>query len=390
MKADTIRLIFKCINWGLLFLFRFISPKKKYLKAKATIDSWDDEKEDIIERANWLEDIIITEPHKLIRRMPSVLGRFYQGQWAIYSCSFYAASLVNISKLYPEKKEECLKRLEKIIDIVDTPEIRYYDTMSWKEDAMETISGNKSHMTYLSILAWIITNYKILGGKDKYDTILHKCCEALNRRMLQSKDLNLPSFPNKIVFLPDMMVAIIALKNYSDLFEGQYNELVKQWLEKLKTEWTNKKTGLIISGYYSNGKKIPLRGSYSALNCYYLSLIDESFAKEQYLLMKKHLNRKVSVCNKKITGIKEYANKTPKLKLDPDAGPIAFGLSPSGTAWAIGCATLFHDWDFRYQLLASGEIVGVTRRKKNKRHYKLGEIAITGEAVALAMKTHIK
>ena len=88
-------------------------------------------------------------------------------------------------------------------------------------------------------------------------------------------------------------------------------------------------------------------------------------------------------------GIREHLNKTPLLAFDPDAGPIAFGLSPSGTAWAIGSATYFQDWKFRNQLLRTAEIAGNTTKSKNKRHYKLGELAMVGEAVVLAMKTNV-
>ena len=346
------------------------------------------EKKDILERANWLAGKILVSPERLLSEMPSILGKHFGGEWAIYSCSHYAAALLNISRLYPEEKALCLERMERVIDIVMDPAIREYDTMKWGEDALETLSGNKSHMTYLSILAWIITCYKMAGGTEKYDVILHGCCEALDRRMRKSRDLNLLSFPHTPIFFPDMLFCIVALHNYSRLFDGKYSDTVKLWLNKAKTEWADKRTGLLLSMLYYNkgrqyGRRPSLHGSYTALNCYCLSLIDPEYAKDQYTRMKRWFTN-----HRFLTGIREYVNWKPSFRLDVDAGPIINGLSPSGTAWAIGCATFFNDRHFKYHLLRSGEIAGITVRGWKNRHYLLGSIVIVGEAVTLAMRTN--
>ena len=73
--------------------------------------------------------------------------------------------------------------------------------------------------------------------------------------------------------------------------------------------------------------------------------------------------------------------------LDIDAGPIIFNLSPSGTAFAIGCATSLNDIEFRNQLLKTAEIAGSTVTWLDKSHYLLDKLALVGEAIALAMRT---
>jgi len=74
--------------------------------------------------------------------------------------------------------------------------------------------------------------------------------------------------------------------------------------------------------------------------------------------------------------------------MDMDAGPIILNLSPSGTAFAIGSATFFEDNDFRNNLLRTAEIAGHTVKWNDKRHYLLADIALVGEAITLAMRTH--
>jgi len=105
--------------------------------------SWDEEKEDILERANWLCQQVIKEPSQLIADAPSVIGKEYQGEWAIYSCSMLTHALANISVLYLDKANQCPAIIAKLIDIVNTPEMRNYDTMQWKEDAIK--SYNTTH-----------------------------------------------------------------------------------------------------------------------------------------------------------------------------------------------------------------------------------------------------
>ena len=358
------------------------SRQKNNIKV-STECSWEEEKSDILERANWLCEQIIVKPEELMSKMPSMLGNFYGGQWAIYCCSMLSAAISNIAVLYPEKRENAISCIDKIIQIALSPTIREYDTMAWKEDALETLSGRKSHMTYLSLLSWIITNYKFTGGDDKYDTILHDCCEAMNRRLWQSKSFNLLSFPNKPIFFPDMLFAIVALHNYSKLFDGKYADSVQTWIQRAKAEWLNKQNGLLVSMLKYNSR--PIRGSYTALNCYCLTQIDEEFARNQYIRMKKYLRK-----DEPLTGIKEFLRKSPDFKLDVNAGPIIKGLSPSGTTFALGSATYFEDWEFRNQILKTAEIAGHTVHEKNKRHYKLGEFFLVGEAAALAMRTNIK
>jgi hypothetical protein len=86
-------------------------------------------------------------------------------------------------------------------------------------------------------------------------------------------------------------------------------------------------------------------------------------------------------------GIREFHDKTCWFGMDIDAGPIIFNLSPSGTAFAIGCATSLGDMEFRNQLLKTAEIAGSTIRWFDKSHYLLAIFALVGEAIALAMRS---
>lgn len=357
---------------------------------------WQAEKQDILERANWLvKTIVVSDPETLMNKAPSMIGREYQGEWAIYCCSMLTHALANISHLYPDKKEKCPELIAKMIELVNTPTIREYDTMQWKEDAMESLAGPKSHMTYLSILAWMISNYKLAGGDNRYDNLYHVLCDTLVRRMHESKyDLNLLSFPHKQIWLPDMLVTLVALKNYSRFFGDKYADTIAAWVQNARTKWTHKTTGLLagmLPGESRYQKGMRIRGSHTALICSYLTMVDEQLAREQYEKMCKLMRKEVTFMGKKVCGVQEDLKKSPAFKPAPgDAGLIIKGLSAGGTAFAMGAATYFEDWEFRYQMLRTAEIAGGTKKQKGMRHYNIAELFLVGEATALAMRTNVR
>ena len=348
--------------------------------------SFDGEKKDLIHRANYLTSIVCTTPQDLLNEMPSGIGEQFQGEWALYTCSMTSAALANIAILYPQNKELSIKFIGQIIDIAMSEEIREYDRLRWREDPMDGIYGNLSHISYYSHLAWMISRFKQIGGDGKYDNLYHSLCKAMNRRILQSKSLNLPTYPGEYIYIPDMLVAIVALANYSSQYEGKYSTTVNMWVERAKKEWIDKETGLVASFLeaYNDSVQIalPVKGSYSALNCYYLSLVDPEFAKEQYDCLMKNYKQGFP-----FAGIKEYHDRTCLFGMDIDAGPIIFNLSPSGTAFTIGCATSLDDMEFRNRLLKTAEIGGSTVTWFGKSHYLLANLALVGEAIVLAMRT---
>lgn len=376
----------KMLIWILGILLALIAAKVIWVKiATRHVGSFEDEKTELMRRRNYVMGKVITKPQTLIDRMPAAIGEQFQGEWALYSCSMLSASLVNLSRLYPETKEESTAAVDSLIKIVMSPELRKYDRIRWGEDPLMTLDGEKSHISYLSHLAWMIAGYKQIGGGNKYDDLFHELCSTMNRRVLSSPNMNLETYPGEYVYIPDMLVAIVALNLYSRQYGGKYSSTVRKWLDNIQAKHLDE-NGIIASVVlydYDEPHCIAVKGSYTALSCYYLTFIDEAFAKEQYEKFKTHFLK-----NRPLTGFREYSYKSPLLAFDIDAGVILFGLSPSGTAFGIGPVTYFGDTDLRNEILRSAEIVGTTVTLGSKSHYFLANMALVGEAIALAMRTH--
>ena len=239
-----------------------------------SIGSQQKEKNDILQRKNWLVDKIVVEPRQLLKEMPGGLGLQFQGEWALYSCSMFSKAFSNISILYPETKQESINTIDSLIQIVKSPELRLYDKMRWGEDPLDSIAGDKSHISYLSHLAWMIGNYRKIGGGDNYNALHDSLCKAMNRRILESECMNLPTYPGEDIYIPDMLVAIVALTDYAQLNNGKYQNTVNRWIQRAKSEWIDSETGLLRSFLPLDGNTSvlsPIKGSYSTLNTYYLT-----------------------------------------------------------------------------------------------------------------------
>ena len=158
---------------------------------------WENERKDIIRRANYLTAKVATSPQEVLDEMPSGICDQFKGEWALYTCSMTSAALANIAKIYPQNRDVSIKFISKIIDIVLSPEIREYDWARWGEDPMDGIYGDLSHISYYSHVAWMISRYKEIGGDNKFDLEYHTLCKAMNRRIRESKYLNLPTYPGE-------------------------------------------------------------------------------------------------------------------------------------------------------------------------------------------------
>lgn len=351
-------------------------------------DTFKTEQKDIEGRSLFIHHSMDDGPVELLDNMPSLIGPQFQGEWALYTCSMLSAALTNMSILYPEHKTLLTLMIRYAIDVAISPELREYDTARWGEDALETLDGDFSHISYLSHLAWMISGYKQSGGDDRYDDLYSRLCETMNRRILESPILNLQTYPREYIYVPDMLVAIVALANYSRQNNGEYWSTVYAWLDEIKSHWIDENSGLIRS-FIPDGEVwigiLPAIGSYSALSCYYLTFIDEEFAREQYELLKDNFYK-----GGLIKGFKEYYDSDHRKGFNIDAGPILLGLSPTATAFAIGPATYFQDWEVRSQLLKTAELAGFSVHNNGLRHYLLADVALVGEAITLAMRTAVK
>ena len=84
MNFNTLKMIGSGVNVLATLPFHLMSDPEKELTASAQSSAWQQERDDILERANWLCKKIVVTPEQLMDEAPSIIGREYQGEWALY------------------------------------------------------------------------------------------------------------------------------------------------------------------------------------------------------------------------------------------------------------------------------------------------------------------
>lgn len=213
----------------------------------------------------------------------------------------------------------------------------------------------------LAKMEWVRVEYRNIGTFEKEERDILERRNWLVKKVMVKPEKLIDEMPSAIgeqfqgewaLYSCSMLTE--ALANIAAIYPETKDDAItqidslirKHWLKRAKNEWIDPKTGLLASFMNEWGEINPtVKGSYSALNCFYLTKVDTCFAREQYEKLKENF-RQMSPVN----GLKEYVGGLHLLEMDLDAGPILLNLSPTGTAFAIGSATFFNDSIFRSQL----------------------------------------
>ena len=319
-----------------------------------------------------------------VSSMPSFLSKDFQQEWAIGSFSMTTMALVQIAFAFPETRDESVKVVRTMIHHMLERQIRDYEVHWWNEDALDTLeTSNNGHAGYLGHLNLMIGGYRFLGGEGEFDDLHIRISEALADRISRAPHFFIETFPNSI-FIPDNAAVVASLGLFNRLHNQKHQQVVSDWIAYCKKNLLEPESGLLRPWITNAGQPHgPARGSYVAWNIYYLSMIDMPFAKEQFQRLKKSFQVQLPFGAK---AIREYKHGTTGAG-DIDSGPVVFGLSTSGTGFAVAGARLFEDSEMLGGLLYTAEAVGSSWDANGTRRYLLAPIV--GDAIMLAMKTAI-
>ena len=145
----------------------------------------------------------------------------------------------------------------------------------------------------------------------------------MNRRILESRALNLATYPDEPIYVPDMLVAIVALHNYG----SKYQPTVHKWLVRAKLTGRIKRPAYWchfwwwrLTNWWCSGERLLL--------CVKPLL---SHTNRSGNLPCRNMNCwKHFMQNGLFAGLKEYHDESCWLGTDIDVGSIIFNLSPSG------------------------------------------------------------
>jgi hypothetical protein len=372
------------IKWLILIVVLFFLIKIPWViyflvDGKSLLDNR--EKDDaLFRRAYVIEKVTASNFGKV--SMFSLLSDDMQLEWSFGTMSMATAALANIAFDFPETRKQSVKVIRTMISRALTPEFRSFDTHLSGEDPLKSLAGNEGHIGYLGHLSFMLGAYRIIGGDYRYDTLYKKITDALTRRLNQKAFPYLKTYEYMPIFTADNTVVMASLRLYDMIFHTNHDPIIRRWLDYTKEHLLDPETQLMV--FYVGYKGNPMggcRGSGIGWNSFYLPFIDTSFAMHQFKQMKVHLIKSLPLG---AAALREY----PKGKSGPadiDSGPIIFGMSTSGTGFAVAGARHSKDVSLLSGLMMTAETVGFSVQWKQKRKYLLAPLV--GEAIMLAMKT---
>lgn len=319
-----------------------------------------------------------------LNSMPSFLSKDFKQEWAIGSFSMTTTALVQIAFAFPETQTESANLVKTMINHMLEKQIRDYEVHWWNEDALDTLeTSSNGHAGYLGHLNLMIGGYRFLGGGEEFNELHVRISDALANKISRSPHFFIETFPSTI-FIPDNAAVVASLALFNRLYNQKHQQIVSNWVSYCKNNLIEPESGLLRPWITKNGKPHgPARGSYVAWNIYYLSMIDMPFAQEQFQNLKKSFEVSLPFGGR---AVREYRHGTTGAG-DIDSGPVVFGLSTSGTGFAVAGAKLFEDSKLLSGLLLTAEAVGSSWDWEGTRRYLLAPIV--GDAIMLAMKTAV-
>ncbi|MCK5706565.1 MAG: hypothetical protein KAI43_02840 [Candidatus Aureabacteria bacterium] len=306
--------------------------------------------------------------------------RVVNAEWDFMGRTFFVLSLANMACMEPSKTEEYLNTIDRVID--DTLELekkkgKYYFLMDYARDS-EFLSKQKRSIFIDGEIALMLGARRLLEEKQTYKKEMEKRITLMISQMKQSPVLSAESYPDEC-WLFCNTAAIASIKIGDILGTGENVEFINEWLEVLKANFIEPKTGLLYSSYSVDGNIYQgPEGSSIWFAAHCLQLVDEVFARTQYRLAKEELARHVMDFG--------YAKEWPssyKTGSDVDSGPVIpfLEISAGSSGLAFVAAGAFDDDIYLQKLLTAVQFAGFPIEKNGELKY--GASNQVGDAVLL-------
>lgn len=284
-------------------------------------------------------------------------GAPFDGEWLLVEHSFTIAAATNLAFRHPEQLDARRVEVKRWLESLLRADTRTFDTKKWNEDALTSLESAHGHVGFLGHLSWALGASCLLG--NELPVVAVPVADALARRFDASPSALLETYPGE-TYVPDNVVAIAGLS----------------LLQRCRrAERLDPKTCVLVFAPGQLG-----RGSGAAWMAYFLTFIDEPFAREQFTALHREFGAPLPFG---AFALREWPRGVERGG-DVDSGPLVFGLSPSGTGFALAGAAFSNDEVQLRAMLTTAEFVGTSVGSEQRRYLFS---PLVGDAITLATRT---
>lgn len=300
-------------------------------------------------------------------------GPPFDGEWLLVEHSFTIAAATNLAFREPSRAEAHRSQVKRWTEAMFADGVRAFDTAKWGEDALDTLEGPKGHVGYLGHLAWAL-GASCLVGNGAHPRA-GEITASLARRFDASPSALVETYPGE-TYVPDNVVAIAGLALDQRCHgDARHEATIARFVQALLHERLDAETGVLV---FAPGQ--PGRGSGAAWMAYFFTFIDEAVARAQFEALFRAFGVDVPLG---AFAVREWPRGVERPG-DVDSGPLVFGLSPSGTGFALAGPAFNGDVARLRSMLRTAEAVG-TSGGGSERRYLLAPLV--GDAIVLATRT---
>lgn len=300
-------------------------------------------------------------------------GPPFDGEWQLVEHSFTIAAATNLAFRHPEQLDARRREVARWLEALLRPDTRAFDTARWREDALGALEATHGHVGFLGHLSWALGASCLLG--NPLPTLSLPVADALARRFDASPQALLETYPGE-TYVPDNLVAIAGLALLQRCRgDTRHGATLSRFLAVLRAERLDPETGVLVFAPGQRG-----RGSGAAWMAYFLTFIDAPFALEQFAALERAFAAPLPLG---ASALREWPRGVER-EGDVDSGPLLFGLSPSGTGFALAGPAFTNDEAALNARLTTAELAGTSIGAEHRR-YLLAPLV--GDAITLATRT---
>ena len=316
----------------------------------------------------------------------------FNSEWLFVTYQMAGIGLLQFVQTHPEHRDRYLPVVKLCIEQLLLPSSYTFDSLAWQEDPLKALKNSyeqpqvknpNGHAAFLGYLNLLLGLYTEVAKDPTYKELNARITEDLVKKFNASPIALIETYPGEI-YPVDNMAGIASIAQFDRIYKTTtYAIFLQNWIKRCKADYIDPESGLLfqaVEGHLGRPIDKP-RTSGTALGAYFMSFTDKTFAKELYQSLK-------NCCGHTIAGfgaVDEYPPNVEAKGGDIDSGPVLFGLSFSGTGFAIASAKIHKDKEFFTALYGTAYLVGAPFDNSQGRYFVTG--GPLGNAIMFAMLT---
>jgi hypothetical protein len=288
-------------------------------------------------------------------------------EWDLMGRTFTAWSLANMALRDPGQQAAYLAAIDHIIDDTQRLErengFRYF-LLPYGKTRRFVAAPERS--LFVDGEVALMIGLRRLVADDQGSRELPRLADEIAARMSAGPVMSAESYPDECwTFCNAVALAALSVADVVDATD--HGEVSRRWIETAKEKLTDKDTGLLVSRYTYEGRVMEgPEGSTIWMVAHALEVVDEPFARDQYMIAKKELARSVLGFG--------YAVEWPshaRGHADIDSGPIVpfFDVSAGSSGLALVGAKSFDDKDYFEELMTTLDFAAFPTRQDGAIRY---------------------